>query len=96
MGQDGLVFDGGQAAEAVLAPAAVVDAFDPVHDRRSQLVSGGPGLSVEDLVLQQGEEALHGGVVPACTDSPHGSDEAVVGEYGLHLRGSEPRSSIAV
>ena len=33
MVDDGLVFDGGQSAEAVLPSAAVVGAFDPVADK---------------------------------------------------------------
>lgn len=51
MVDDCLEFDGGQSAEAVLSSAAVVGPFDPVHDGRAELVSGGPGSAVEDVVL---------------------------------------------
>ena len=51
MVDDGLEFNGGQSAEAVLSSAAVVGPFDPVHDGGPELVSGGPGSTVEDVVL---------------------------------------------
>src|SRR5690625_541108 len=96
MVDDGLVFDRGQSAEAVLPSAAVVGAFDPVHDGSPELVSGGPGSAVEDVVLQQGEEALHGRVVTARADSAHRSEHPVPPDRLLHLLRSELRSSIAV
>ena len=48
-----------------MASAAVVGALDPRNDRDPQLVTGRPGAPVENVVLQQREEALHGGVSPA-------------------------------
>lgn len=62
---------GGQSSEVLLSPAAVVSAFDPGHDRDPQLVLGGPSATVEDVVLQQSEEALHGRVVSGRVDPGH-------------------------
>ncbi len=71
LAHDEFVFDGGQAAERGLAPAAVVGAFDPGDDREAQLLAGVPGLAAEDVLLQQAEEALHGGVVAGGADLAH-------------------------
>jgi hypothetical protein len=45
-----IAFDGGQLAESVLTSAVVVTRFDPVHDRETQLVAGGPAALVEDVL----------------------------------------------
>ena len=47
--------------EGELATAAVVGALDPGHDGDPQLFAGGPGLAVQDVALEEGEEGLHGG-----------------------------------
>ena len=53
---------GGQSAEAGLASTSVVGAFDPGHDLDSEVVTGLPAMpSVEDVLLEQSEERLHGG-----------------------------------
>ena len=80
---DGLVFDGGQSTQTGLSTAAVILAFDPGNDRDPQFVAGPPPLPVQDVLLQQGEEGLHRGVVPSGTDSPHRPDE-VVTVQGVH------------
>src|SRR5665647_1182633 len=77
---DHLVLDRGELAEGALAAAAAVGPFDPGHDRQAQLVAGGPALAVQDVLLQQGEVGLHGGVVPGRPDPAHGSDQAVDGQ----------------
>lgn len=81
-GHDGFVLDGGQPAEAVLASAAVVGAFLPGDDRQSQLGAGGPAAAVEDVLLQQREEALHRGVVPGLTGQSRGGSSFLVA-YGV-------------
>ena len=58
---------------------SVVGPFDPGHDRDAQFLSAGPGAAVEDVLLQQAEEALHRRVVAARRDPAHGSDKAVAG-----------------
>ena len=88
---DGLVLDGGQSTQAGLSAASVVSPLDPGggtsrlrgNDRDPQLVSGPPALAVQDVLLEQGEEGLHRGVVPGSTDSPHRSDE-VMPVQGVH------------
>lgn len=50
-GQDGLEFDGSQAAEAVLPATSVICPFDPGEDRDAELFAGGPGLTVQDVLL---------------------------------------------
>lgn len=55
----------GQSAERDLHAASVVGPLGPGHDRDPQYLAGGPRPAVEDPLLQQAEEGLHGGVV-AC------------------------------
>ena len=55
---DGLVFDGRQPAETCLSAPAGVSPFDPGDDRDPQLLAGGPRPAVEDVLLEEGEEAL--------------------------------------
>ena len=43
--------------------ASVVGLLNPGHDGDAKLFAGGPGLLVQDVLLQQAEEGLHGGVV---------------------------------
>lgn len=57
--------------QASLTPASVVGALDPGHDRNPEFFAGGPGTAVEDVLLQQREEALHGRVVAGRTDPAH-------------------------
>lgn len=45
-----------------LASSAVVGLLDPGHDRQAELVAGLPTLAVEDVLLQECEERLHGGL----------------------------------
>ena len=49
---DGLIFDGGQSAQAGLTTAVVILAFDPGDDRDPELVAGPPPLAVQDVLLQ--------------------------------------------
>src|SRR5699024_11641044 len=60
-GHDYLVLDRGQTAETGLATATVVGPFDPGDDRDPEFLSGGPRASVQNVLLQQGEERFHGG-----------------------------------
>jgi hypothetical protein len=46
----------------------VVGALDPGDNRDPQFLASGPGTSVENIVLQQREEAFHGGVVARGAD----------------------------
>lgn len=41
----------------------MVGALDLGDDRQPQLVPGGPVVLVEDVLLEQGEERLHGRIV---------------------------------
>ena len=74
---DGLVFDGGQSAQASLSAASMIGPFDPGDDRDSEFFSGPPAASVQDVLLEQGEEGFHSGVVAGGTDLAHRSDEVV-------------------
>ena len=82
---DEFVFDGGQAAECGLASSAVVGAFDPGDDRDPELVAGVPGVSVEDVLLEQGEKGFHCGVVAGGADLAHRAEHAVTGERLLQF-----------
>ena len=55
----------------------MVGAFDPGDDRDAEFLSGVPARAVKDGLLQQREEALHGGVVPGGPDAAHGADHVV-------------------
>ena len=66
-----LELDRGESTEGVLAASAVVGGLDPGDDRQAELVAGGPAAAVEDVLLQQAEERLHGGVVGAGPDPAH-------------------------
>lgn len=50
--------------QASLTPASVVGALDPGHDRDPEFFAGGPGTAVEDVLLQQREEAICSSVTP--------------------------------
>lgn len=63
LGHDWLELDRGEASELGLAASAVVGPLDPAHDRDPQLLTCVPAAPVEDVVLQQAEKALHGGVI---------------------------------
>lgn len=84
---DGLVFDGRQAAEAVLVAAAVVGAFDPGHDGDQELLAGVPPFPVQDVLLEHAEEGFDGGVVTSGADSARGSDRVVSVQVVAHLAG---------
>ena len=74
----------------------MVGPFDPGHDRDPQLLAGVPGAAVEDALLQQAEEGLHGGVVAGRADAAHGADEIVVVEQSADLLGTELAAAIRV
>lgn len=48
---NGFVLDWGHFVEAALSAAAVVDRLDPVDDLGSEFGSGGPVITVQDVVL---------------------------------------------
>src|SRR5665647_829467 len=77
---DHLVLGRGELSQGSLASAVVVGAFDPGDDRQAKLIAGVPAAPVQDVLLQQGEEGLHGGVVPGRPDPAHGSDQVVDGQ----------------
>jgi hypothetical protein len=55
----------------VLAASAVVSGFDPGDDGDPELLAGWPALAVGHVLLEQGEERFHGGVVGAGSDASH-------------------------
>lgn len=69
---DGPVLEGYRAdlAERGVASTAVVDGLGPGADRGDCLGSGGEGVSVVEIGLQRGPEALLLGVVPAHPGAP--------------------------
>ena len=96
LGHDGLELDGGQTSEAGLPAAPVVGAFDPGHECDAKLGPGGPGTAVQNVLLHEAEEALHGRIVPARGDSSHGSHQTMAGESALILLGSELAAPVGV
>lgn len=86
---DGLVFDGGQSAQTGLPASSVVGPLDPGDDRDAQLLSGPPPLAVQDVLLQQGKERFHRGVIAGSADLAHRPDEVVTVQRVDELPGPE-------
>lgn len=61
--------DGGLSAEGDLPAAVVVGAFDQGDGGNAQLLAGGAGAPVQEVVLQLSEEGLHRGAI---ADTPTG------------------------
>ncbi len=61
----------GGLAECALPAASVVGVLDPEPDCVVALVVGAPAAAVEHVLLHQGPEGLHRGVVPGGGDSAH-------------------------
>src|SRR5215469_7963682 len=81
------VFGGCLVAEGAVQAGAVVPA-DVLDDRPSGGSLGGPGLGVDQLAFECGEEALGEGVVPALAGPAEGQDHLVaLGELGKLRRG---------
>ncbi len=72
----------------------MVGPFDLGHDRGPQLLPGRPGVAVEDVVLQQAEERLHGSVVASGADAAHRPGYVVLVKAwtNFRLRNCDPRS----
>jgi len=73
----------GQLAEDALSAPPVIRSVDPGHDGEAEVVAGGPAAAVEHDPLRQREERFHRGVLASGADAAHGSDEAVLVEFGL-------------
>src|SRR5690606_2322565 len=93
---DGLELNGGQPAEGGLATTAVVGPLDPGHDRDPELLPGGPVPAIQDVLLQQREERLHGRVVPGSTHATHRSDHVVSVQGVDEFPAAKLRSAIRV
>lgn len=75
--------------QPLLLPPSVIGPLDPGEDPHPKLFPRAPGLGVEDVVLQQAVEGLHGRVVPGSAHAPHRSDQAVVLQSPEELCGAE-------
>src|SRR5699024_3687126 len=85
-----------QSTQPGLSATSVICPLDPRHDRDSQLVASGPPTTVENVLLQQGEERFHGCVIARCADSSHRPDDAVTGQNPSKLLRPELAAAIAV
>lgn len=74
----------------------MVGAFDPSDDRDAKLLSGVPALAIQDVLLEQGEEALHGGVIAGSPDTAHGADDAVTTQGDNEFSAAKLTSPVAV
>lgn len=77
---DCFIFDGREFSQPSLPSPAVVGPLDPGCDGQSEVLSGEPPLTVQNVLLQQREERFHCGVVSARTDPAHRAGEPVVTE----------------
>src|SRR5699024_3507106 len=85
-----------QSTQPGLSATSVICPLDPGHDRDSQLVASGPPTTVENVLLQQGEERFHGRVIARCADSSHRPDDAVTGQNPSEFLRSVLPASVAV
>ena len=60
---------GSSEVQGRVAALGVVEDLDEVEHRRAQPVAGGPGVAVQQLALQGGEEALGHGIVQRIADT---------------------------
>jgi len=65
-----------EVADRGVAPSRVVEGFDVLKDRRGKLRSSLPASGVQQLELQDAEEALGHGVVEGITDRTHRAKDA--------------------
>ena len=79
-----------------MASTAVIGPLDPGDDRDSQILAGDPDVTVKDVLLQQAEERLHGGVVPGSTDPTHRSDHGMTGKGTYVFPTSKLRSAVGM
>ena len=77
----GLELVGGHVAKGAVQPGAVVPG-DVLHGGAAGSRSGRPGLQVQALALQRGEERLGERVVPALPGAAAGQDDGQVGGEG--------------
>ena len=68
------VFDWGEPTKASLFASTVIGALDPDDNRNPQVVSCGPSLPIQHVLLQQRGERLSRCVVPGGADPTHPSD----------------------
>jgi hypothetical protein len=54
-----------------LFASPVIGPFDPDDDREAELVSGGPSLPVEDVLLKQREKRFGRSIVASRSDPTH-------------------------
>jgi hypothetical protein len=95
-GHDCFVFDGVNRPRVACRRREWVGALDRGDDRDAQLVAGIPAAAVQDVPLQQAEEALHGGVVAGRADEAHGSDHVVAAQCVDEPSASKSRSAVAM
>src|SRR5512133_2345285 len=87
----GLELVGGPVAQGTVEPGAV-EPGEVVHGRVAGGGAGGPGLVVEALALQRGEERFGERVIPALAGAARRqADREIVGEGGVVAAGVLPR-----
>src|SRR5438270_12438649 len=62
---------------------AIVEDLDVLDDRRTGLRSGGEVGVMDQLLLQRGKKALHGGIIPAVAAAAHAARNAVPRQKAL-------------
>src|SRR6185312_17571623 len=80
-GHDCFEFDRGQPPQCELTASTVVGAFDPGDDGNAQLLAGVPAAAVQDVLLQQAKEALHGRVVTGGPDAAHRAGDVTTARH---------------
>ena len=70
--------DWGELAKCSLPSLAVILRFNPGDDGEVEFLSRAPVLTIKHVLLQECEEALHGGVVARGSNSTHGPNKQVL------------------
>lgn len=90
------VFNWGQFTQMPLPTLPVIGPLDPVHDRLPQPRSRVPATTVEDVLLQHGEERFHRRIVASSSDPTHRPDEPIMPYSVLEFSGTKLRPAVAV
>lgn len=73
----------------------MVGSLYPPHNARAELLATVTYVLVEDVLLEESEEAFHGGVVTGSADPAHAPDSPVTGRSSHECAGTELASAVA-
>ena len=87
--QHWLTSNGGEPAQDPLPLATAVNRLVLGGHRESQVISGRLRVAVQDVLLEQREEALYRGVIIGGADPAYGADQVMLAQGAAELSGSK-------